>query len=217
MGNRMGTAAFAAHAFKQEHREQLFQQYRLRELEKQIAEAIEICMRLLPQSTSAAAFAKVKNEIDNSTAHLLNYVQSIDQQTTEKTILFQEMLGLSDETLNHMYALAASLFQAANFHDAHLIFQFLTLLAPDVLCYWISQGSCLHAKGLFQEALVSLEVAKSLNPHDPLPYTYIIPTLLLLNHENQAHEELDQLKEIISALPSDETALWSEKIAHLTA
>ncbi|HEV8052680.1 MAG TPA: hypothetical protein VGP47_09305, partial [Parachlamydiaceae bacterium] len=160
-------------------------------------------------------FDKVKEEIDNSSDHFLRFIISEFDEASGKPILFQEMLGLSDDTLLHIYDLGAVLIEKGNLKDAKVLFTFLTTLAPYVESYWIALGVCFQELKHPEDAILAFGAAKFLKPMDPAPSFYTIESYLLLKEHDKAKLELETLKNTMADLDSKEKEKWEQKVKGL--
>lgn len=201
-----------AKAFKQAHRKQLIEFFKLTELREQLEHAPELLLEHLPNFVPKEEFDQIKKELDNSGEHFVRFVESMSDEPSEKPILFQEMFGLSDDTLLHIYDFGADLVKKENYEDALTVFVFLTTMAPHVPSYWIAQGACLQALDRHEEAISVFNAAKFLNSIDPSPSFYMIESHLALKDNTRAKLEVNSLKEIISNLSGDEKNNWEQRI-----
>ncbi len=200
-----------ASAFKNAHKKQLLEFFKLTELRSQLENAPDLILTLMPKYLSKPEFDKIKLELDNSGDHFLRFIESMKEET-EKPILFQEMFGLSDDTLLKVYELAVNLVKQEYYDDANTLFVFLATLAPHVPSYWIAQGACLQALGRHEEAVSVFSAAKFLNPSDPAPSAYSIESYQILKDQDKAKLELSLLKEVVKSLKNEEKAKWEQKI-----
>lgn len=199
-----------ASAFKNAHKKQLIEFFKLTELRSQLENAPDLILTLMPQYLSQPEMDKIKTELDNSGDHFLKFVESMKE--TEKPILFQEMFGLSDDTLLKVYDLGVNLVKQGYYEDANTLFVFLATLAPHVASYWIAQGACLQALDRQEEAVAVFNAAKFLNPSDPAPCAYSIESYQILKDQDKAKLELSLLKEIVKSLKNEEKTKWEQKI-----
>jgi tetratricopeptide (TPR) repeat protein len=200
-----------ASAIKQAHRKQLIEFFKLSELRSQLENAPTILMNLLPDFVSKQDFETIKAELDGSGEHFVHFIETMAEES-ERPILFQEMFGLSDDTLLHIYDLGVDLVKRNNYQDANTLFVFLTTLAPHVTSYWIAQGACLQTLNRHEEAVAVFSAAKFLNPLDPAPCAYSIESYMELKDLEKAKQELDGLKEIVKSLNGEEKKMWEQKL-----
>lgn len=205
----------SASQIKVEHRKQLIDFFKLTELRSQLESAPVLVENLLVDLISPAEFDKVKAELDKSGEHFISFIGSMGKDSGEKPILFQEMFGLSDETLLHIYDLSVDLVKKGKYEDANTLFVFLTTLAPHVPSYWIAEGACLQALNRHEEAIAVFNAAKFLNASDPAPVAYSMESYYMLKDMSSAKAELEALKEIVKSLPADEKSNWEKKIKEM--
>jgi tetratricopeptide (TPR) repeat protein len=210
--NLQATPIKPASAVKAEHRKQLKAFFMLTELREQLNEAQELILKWLPSLISQEEFAKVKSEFDGASEHFFHYVEAMSEEDKEKTVLLQEMFGLSNETLLHAYALGSKFFKEGKTMEAWAIFVFLTTMTPYVASYWIAQGICLTNMNRQEEALTLFNTAKFLNPTDPVPVAHMCECYVALKDRDGAKRELATLKTIVTSLGGDEKRTWEEKI-----
>jgi len=203
----------SAQMIKEEHRRQLEEQFKQKELREQINLAYEQIVNLLPNFISPEEFEKVKKEIDGSQTHFVEFVETVSNGgEREKPIFLQEMFGFSDSTILHVYALASDLVRKGNAKDAYSLFVFAGVMAPFVASYWIGQGVCLKALGRNQEAITPFEIAKLWDPLDPLPSAHLMENYLIMNEKEKAKVEYEALANIVQSLEGDEGLKWKNKL-----
>lgn len=149
---------------KQEHIRQLTEFFQFAEQRARLEHAQKLITDLMLPFVSPIEFNKIKEELDNSSSHFSHFMETKANEEAERPILIQEMLGLSDETLMHIYALGQDLVEKGQFQDALALLTFLTLLAPHVPSFWILEGVCFKNLNLHEEATAALSAAKFLNP-----------------------------------------------------
>lgn len=214
----LSTPLKPASSIKQQHRKELVDFFKLTELRSQLDLAQDLILGALPDLISPQQFTKVKNEMDASSAHFIQFIQSHteeDEENKEKPILFQEMFGFSDETLLHVYDLGVSLIGKGKIQDASVVFIFLTTLAPHVSSYWIALGVCYQELNRYQEAIMAFSAAKFLKPMDPASSFYIIESYLALKETEKAKNEIGELKNILTNLEDEDKKTWEQKIKSL--
>lgn len=209
-----------AKMFKQQHRRQLIEFFKLPKVNSQLNIAQSLILNLLPDSISPEEFAKVKDEVDKSGEHFLHFIEQQSNtpeapatpDTPEKPILFQEMVGISDTTLLHVYDLAKNLIEKGKTEDASALFVFLTTLAPHVPSYWIALGVCYQDLNWHEDAIAAFGAAKFLNPENPAPSFYTVESYNTLRDTEKAKFELEELNNIIKNLGNEEKEQWNKKI-----
>ena len=202
----------SASIIKQEHKRKLEDFFKFSEQRSRIEHAEKLISDLMPTFVSTIEFAEIKEEFDNSASHFSRFIATKEDEISKRPILLQEMLGLSDETLLHIYSLGRSLFQKNQYEDALALFTFLTILAPHVSSYWIFEGACFQIQSSNEEALAAFNAAKFLNPLDPLPIAYAIESYHALKDKDQMKNEIQELENLVSTLSSIEIGVWRERL-----
>lgn len=197
----------SAESVKQGHIKQLAEFFKFQEYHTRLEHAQRLITDLMPAYVSVDAFAKIKQELENSGTHLSQFIES-EQKSSERPILLQEMFGLSDETLIHIYAFGRGLVEKNNMEDACALFVLLSTLAPHVPSYWISEGICMQELGLHEQAIIAFSSAKFLSPSDPAPIAYSIETYRSLKDNDQIKKEMELLESTIETLDSDDKVIW---------
>lgn len=208
----LATSLKPASVLKEEHRKKLREFFEMKELYSQLASAQKLALDLLPPLVAREQFTKIKDEIEQSTAHFVQFVESTNTEAIERPILFQEMFGFSDETLLHMYDLASDLVNKKKYEYASDLFRFLTVLAPHVASYWIGLGVCLQALDRHEDATAVFRAAKFLHPLDPLPLIHIMECYLSLKDKAKIKQELAEIEKLIEGCNSSEKAMWRQNI-----
>jgi tetratricopeptide (TPR) repeat protein len=200
---------------KQEHREKLTEFFKFKEQRALLDQAQKLIMDLMPAFIPPIEFTKIKEELDNSGSHFAHFMESRGNEKPDRPILFQEMMGLSNETLLHIYALGLDLHEKGLFKDGLALFTLLTFLAPHVTSYWILEGTCLQSLNQHQEALAALSAAKLLNPSDPLPIAYSIESYRSLKEKDQLLSEIQLLEKVVNTLDSEEKGIWRDQLNNI--
>ncbi|ADI38084.1 putative type III secretion chaperone SycD/LcrH [Waddlia chondrophila WSU 86-1044] len=107
-----------------------------------------------------------------------------------------EMFGLSEETFNSFYTIAADFFHQKQYSNALSIFLLLTNLSHLTFEPWYAQGICWQKKGNFSEAMRSFAMASLVNYDHPGPHLHTAEIYLSIGEHKLAAETLDHaLKE----------------------
>ncbi len=203
----LATPLKSAAVVKQEHKTQLSEVLNFKEQRIRLNHAQKIIIDLMPTHVSPAEVTKINEEFDKSVSHFSNF-----KIETDKPLLFQDMLGFSDETLLHIYSLGLNLVKIGQFQDALALFNFLTMLTPHVTSYWILEGICFQHLNLHKEALAAFSAAKFLNPIDPLPIAYSIECYRSLKETDLLRQEVQLLEKIVTALEAKERDIWYNRL-----
>ncbi len=108
----------------------------------------------------------------------------------------KDVQGISDETMERIYALAYSAFSAGRIDDARTLFQFLC--ANDYLSgrYWLGLGACEYAEEDYASAVQAYAMACLTSPGDPRPRLRSADCLLALGQPSSAITALREAVEL---------------------
>lgn len=200
-------------AFRNAHRNQLEEFFKFEELREQLEESQKLILSLMPTFITKDEFLKLKGEIDKSIDHFILVALSMGKDLSpDKPLLFQELFGISDDSMIRIYELGSDLVKKNNYKDGNALFVFLSTMAPHVSSYWISQGVCLQAMDRHEDAVEIFKAAKFLKPSDPMPSSYILESLINLKNSEQAKIELEALKNIVHLMDGEDKKSWEQKI-----
>ena len=202
-------------AFRNAHRDKLVDFFKFEELQEQLEEAPKIVLNLMPSYLPADDFTKIKNELNKSINHFILVAISMGE-SAEKPPLLQELFGISDGSLIHIYELGIDLVKKNNHKDATALFVFLTTLTPYVPSFWIAQGICLQALDRHEDAIENFKTAKLLKPVDLLSLFYLIESYKNLKLDEEAKIEFESLKSLIQTFEGDDKVKWEQKINEIS-
>ncbi|MBA3286008.1 MAG: hypothetical protein H0U27_13255 [Nitrosopumilus sp.] len=203
-----------AATIKNDHRTQMKEFFEMNGVRSKLENAQNLISHTMSSFVSKEIFEKIKNEMEQSADHLMVYIDSMGNESNDETsTTFQEIFGLSNDSLLHIYEFSSHLVRMGNFTDAHDLFLFfLITLSPQTTSFWIGQGVCLQALKQYEEALAVYNAVKSLNPLDPTPFVYSIEIYKVLKEKDKENLETTTLENIGSSL--DPVALEERKNNH---
>ncbi len=140
----------------------------------------------------------VLKEVIESKASDLNEEQKkklleVGTKLFEEGVMPKEAMGLSDQTVEAMYAHGYRLYQAAKYGAAGHIFRMLTTLDPTEPKYYLGMGACLHRMKEYEPAVFMYELCGEMNKQDPMPLYYASDCRFNLGHDEIAIDELEQV------------------------
>jgi tetratricopeptide (TPR) repeat protein len=183
-------------AVKADHRRQIKEQLEAKELRDHIRRAHELIMTQLPTMISPAEFDKLKDEFAKSVSHFIEMSKKSEEELNQYMSL-QEICGISDESIEHIYALAYSLLKSKEFKDAESVLTFLVLLDPDISFFWSALGVSLQGQAKYEDSAVILEIAQVLNPEDPNAFILGAQSQIHLKQKEEARKQLDAAAKIL--------------------
>ena len=115
------------------------------------------------------------------------------KQIFEEGVLPKEALGLSDQTLEALYAHAYRLYQSAKYKDAGYIFQLLQTLNPPDWRNYLGMGACLHRLEQYETASFMYQAAGEINKENPMPFYYCSDCRIKMGHFRKAIQLLNEV------------------------
>ncbi|MBA3286006.1 MAG: hypothetical protein H0U27_13245, partial [Nitrosopumilus sp.] len=86
-----------AATIKNDHRSQMKEFFEMNGIRSKLENAQSLIYHTLPSFVSKEIFEEIKNEMDQSADHLMDYIDSMgDESKDETSITFQEIFGLSN-------------------------------------------------------------------------------------------------------------------------
>ena len=125
-----------------------------------------------------------------------------------------EIVGFSEDAMQHFYAAAYQLYHSGRDKDAADAFFFLSALHPSVQVYWLGLGMAEQCLNRFEEALSAYAMASLLEPQDPLPYYHSAACYHALQDVINARKSLEMALDYFG---DDHAALKETARAALTA
>ncbi len=134
--------------------------------------------------------------IDNSHLKILNDLEAFSK-VISGTSTIQQLWNISSDVLVVYYVIGDSLFQEKKFLDAENVFTFLTQVNPYIYSFWICKGRSNESQEKWEDALISFQMAQSINPEHPLSHEGLIRV-----YENIGKtEELDNCINLVLKTP----------------
>lgn len=181
----------SAATVKEEHKRQIKEELEQKELRNHITHAYELIMNQLPHLIEATEFEKLKEEFANSIDHF-------NSMETKSQTSLQEVAGISDASLKHIYSLANVLVQDKQYKDAESLLNFLILLNPAIPFFWTALGATLQGQSKYEESTAFFQIAQTLDPTDPESFIMGAFSDSQLNHQEEAKKQLAIAEEILA-------------------
>lgn len=137
-------------------------------------------------------------DIASDLEKLAQYSQSLHIQERKELYIkaltegssLQQLCGITEETLEHLYKAAKALYDQKDFQAARAAFTFLTLLDHFRYAFWLGLATSTMYCHAFDSALTAFAFAIQMNPADPICHIY----------SSHCYDELNQLDNAINAL-----------------
>ncbi len=123
--------------------------------------------------------------------------QEIEQayQNVKNGATVSQLLGIGQDKLESLYALAYSLYNHKNYADALKVFQALCTYATNDRRFWLGLGGCLDNLHQYREAASAFKMCFVVTGlKDPEPMYYMAQTCLKDNQKQAAIEVLEYIE-----------------------
>lgn len=110
---------------------------------------------------------------------------------------FQELLGISDQTLEHFYQAGMRHYAAAHYADAGTIFFTLSVLSPFRFNIWQALGLSEEKLLKHEKALEAFAMATIMDPSSPIPHMHSGACYLAIHDKIHAKATLKHALELI--------------------
>jgi len=211
----LATPLKSAKLMKMQEKQELVEFLQFKPLHSNLQGAEELIRSTLSGLVSDVEYQRVIVELNDAVSHYFEKIDSLQQEESglsESAISQQNLFGISDDTLMHVYTLMTDFVKKNEFEKAISLLIFLEVLAPYVSSYWVAHGVCLQALQKDSEALQVFEVAKLIDPGDPEAYFYSIECYKALHEKDRAKDEIAALMEVVERLEGDKKVEWRNTI-----
>lgn len=105
----------------------------------------------------------------------------------QRGVTFGQVLGVSKDELENLYALGRTLYAAKNFKDSKVVFQMLTIYNPNDERFWLGLAGSRQGLEDYEGAIDAYQLAAIRNGmKDPTPLLYAVRCMLKLNRKEDA-------------------------------
>ncbi|NGX60903.1 MAG: Chaperone protein IpgC [Chlamydiae bacterium] len=125
------------------------------------------------------------------------------EKMNEKGMSLKEATGVSEESLEEMYALAYGYYNQGKFEEAVSLFKFLSIASPDTYRYVLGMAASFHQLKSYKEAATGFYLALNLEPN-PFAGYYLLDAFLKQDLFDEAREFIDLLLELCEEQPGYE-------------
>lgn len=190
------------------------QAMKLEHIEEFLCDAFKLIHDQLQNVAPSEDFSRVYLEFTNCRSSMEDYYKGLlEEEQIEANPTFQEILGLSDETLLCCYRLGLKLFDEQHYQDAYNVFTLLCLLCPRVPSYFIAAAICEKGLNDYNAALKTLTRAKKVHPSVPSLYIHCAHCYIKLDEPLRAKTELEQAEKLLSE--DADILMWNSTLEEL--
>lgn len=112
------------------------------------------------------------------------------EEFLENSGTMQNIKGITDESMESLYAYGYNLYNTGKFDRAHKVFQFLSIHNPFEKKYWLALGGCRQMTKNYEGAVEAYAYASMLDTKDPTAIFHAADCMLRLNNRQGAEAAL---------------------------
>ncbi len=127
----------------------------------------------------------------------------------EKRNLFQDILGISSDSMGKMFSQAVGFLNQHRYDEAARAFELLHSLNPFIPDFWIGAGLAHQAHGVNDVALSDFMMAMTIDPKSPDPYRFAVECCLDMQDLPQAIAFVTQA---IAYAKKHARAAWAQEL-----
>ena len=150
------------------------------------------------------------NEVSDDLMKLVYFLDELPanvallSQGAEQDHSLQEIIGMSDASLEALYKATKHLYEHQQYQEAADCFGVLTMLNPKHALFWIGFGNSEYFCNHFEAALIAYAMAVQADPDDVSPHLY----------SARCYEQLHQFDNAVNALDIALFVIQDDKEAH---
>ncbi len=181
-------------AQKAKRREELLKMLNIEDKEKAFANGLEVFERLYPTVLDMDEQKRFEEEMSEVQKRIIATMATIPSSDDSIAKLY----GISPFMLACMWRVANVAFTNNNLEEALAIYDTILNIDENLDAVWVTYADCLLNAGRIDEAIAAYNNAKSLNGENPKPLFGLIQSASMQNHEHEAFNNLDVLKELLT-------------------
>ena len=217
----LATPLKSAEILKKEHKQQALEAFQLKGFDAAMRRGLTLILERLPHELSPAEAQLFLDDLAHikapqSDAYLKAQYEKLKELPSTPETSFQSIFALSDNTMEHIYALGLELLNERAYADAETVFSVATYLNPFIPENLIGSGIALFWQKKYQNALQWFEIAQELQPDKAVALVYAALCKLNLNETADLKGHLQSLEKIFKSFP-DEKKQWGDFYISLKA
>lgn len=189
--------------WKSDTKKQLMDICSAKELRARLLSAQVAVLHDLKSHLSAADFQKFQQNWKQGVIKLIAIAEKElpKEKKEEFPPSLQSLIGITEETITHIYEVGIRLFGKMDFHKASDVFYLVTMI--DYLRHngWISLGLCEMENGHYEQALEAFGMANVTDIDNPLPYITSAECAIALGKDHDAKQFLNLARAAILHQP----------------
>lgn len=178
-------------------------------LKNDIDLANQIIFSRMPQFLSSEEWESVSEELLNCENSVKKFWEECQGGDHQEPVAYYQILGLSSETLLHLYHFGQDLLENEEIVNSQAIFGFLVIIAPQIAPFWLALGRTYQFSGNYIEAVEVYEQGKAYDVKLGRFYLFSAECYEAMDNEKAMNEEIATLRELIADDPENQV-LWDE-------
>lgn len=142
-------------------------------------------------------------KIDINNKEMIHKIASyiVDEMKSKPGMSVQQAIGISDEALEEIYALAYNFYNQGKYQEAGVLFEFLSGVSPKTYKFLLGLGSCHYQMEAYEDAFAGFLLALMVECTDPLPGYYAVECCIKRECFEEAQELIGITQEICGDRP----------------
>ncbi len=129
---------------------------------------------------------------EREVGELLERIAAMSERMVKGETTLQMEMGLDDEEMEAMYAVAYNYYAQGLYGEARQCFRLLMFFSPHTYKYCLGMACTLQAVGDLEQACMFYLLAGSLDQVEPAPYLHMAECLIRLDDRVGAEENLEK-------------------------
>lgn len=150
---------------------------------------------------NASTPVDVVSNLPEDTTEQQRRVVEFAQKVLRGETTIKAELGLNDEQMEGMYAVAYNLYRSGKYEDARTCFAYLALFDPLQYRYAFGIASCLKLEGAYEMAAAQYALASGLDQAQPAPFLHMAECMLAVDEADSAKDALKIALEVAGDKP----------------
>ena len=146
-----------------------------KDLRERIARGYQVIFRELKAHSTPVVIERIQGELEGCFNEVKKNTKNLIKETPKEEDAwrsFQEIYGISDETINDFYSCGFRLYEQKSYQEAADVFYVVSMLDYRRYNVWMSFGSAEKQLENWEQALIAFSMASLADMELPLPFIY---------------------------------------------
>lgn len=170
------------------------------ELRERFNKGMDLILEFLPRVLNLEAIDRIAEEAEAIEGHQDKVQKAMEEGRLPEDLplTYQEILGISNQTLMDFFKIAMVLMQEGRWEKAEQILFVLNVLAPENEVFWSLKGITYRERGDLEEALKILKLAHELNKKNIEAFGWYLQTCVELGLKDVVDENRAAFEELLA-------------------